>query len=72
MQTQSDHLLVISRHNDNLKISEHELADLKIGFKVFLNSDDPDSLTEAIQKGNKLSSVKLKYIISVIYKLFSK
>lgn len=64
LQTQSDHLLVISRHNDNLKISEHELADLKIGFKVFLNSDDPDSLTEAIQKA--LIVLKVESINDVI------
>ncbi|XP_050506314.1 uncharacterized protein LOC126884433 [Diabrotica virgifera virgifera] len=51
LQLQPDQQVVISRPQDNLKISEHELFDLKIGFKVFLNTDDQVLLTEAIEKG---------------------
>ncbi|XP_074027384.1 glutamate-cysteine ligase modifier subunit isoform X2 [Leptinotarsa decemlineata] len=56
-QPQSDHLLIVNRQNDNLKISEHELSDLKIGFKVFLNNDNQESFTEAIQKALMILNV---------------
>ncbi|KAG5867025.1 hypothetical protein JTB14_037112 [Gonioctena quinquepunctata] len=49
-QAQSDHMLVVNRQNDNLKINEHERSDLKIGFKLFLNNENQESFTEAIQK----------------------
>ncbi|XP_072385850.1 glutamate--cysteine ligase regulatory subunit-like [Diabrotica undecimpunctata] len=64
LQLQPDQQVVISRPQDNLKISEHELSDLKIGFKVFLNTDDQVLLTEAIEKA--LSLLKVNAINDVI------
>lgn len=48
--------LVITRSNDDLskKMSEHELSDLKIGLKLFLNSDDQDNLKEALENGKEM------------------
>ncbi|CAG9813224.1 unnamed protein product [Phaedon cochleariae] len=56
-QPQSDQLLVVNRHNDNLKIDEHDLADLKIGFKIFLNKDNQASLAEAVQQALSMLNV---------------
>ncbi|CAG9861661.1 unnamed protein product [Phyllotreta striolata] len=68
LENQSDNILVISRHNDNLKIDEHELSELKIGFKVFLNEDDPDSLMEAIQKALMVLKVDSIHDVIVTFK----
>lgn len=48
-----DPFLVVSRQHDDLvsKMSEHELADLKIGLKIFVNSDNEQYLIEALDKG---------------------
>lgn len=43
----------MSRKHDDLisKISEQELSDLKIGLKIFINSDSEVYLKEALDKG---------------------
>lgn len=53
LDPQPDHLRVINRNADDLvsKVNEHELSELKIGLKIFLNNDDQNLVQEAIQKG---------------------
>ncbi|XP_057662715.1 glutamate--cysteine ligase regulatory subunit isoform X1 [Diorhabda carinulata] len=70
MNSQSDKSVVISRHNSNLKISEYELADLKIGFKIFLNTDNQTLLSEAI--GKALTLLKVDAINDAIVTLKQK
>lgn len=52
LQGQSDNI-IISRNNDDLatKLQEHDLSDLKIGLKIFLNDDNQESSIQAIRKG---------------------
>lgn len=51
LQDQSDNF-IISRSSDlTTKIQEYDLSELKIGLKVFLNSDDQESSMQAIRKG---------------------
>lgn len=51
--TKVSHELNISRSNDDLskKMSEHELSELKIGLKLFLNCDDQDNVKDALDNG---------------------
>lgn len=70
VNSQLDQSVVVSRHNSNLKISEYELEDLKIGFKVFLNSDNQTLLSEAIVKA--LTLLKVDAINDVIVTLKEK
>lgn len=53
LDPQSDHPLVINRNSDDLvsKINEHELSELKIGLKIFLNNGDQNLVQEAVEKG---------------------
>ncbi|KRT81170.1 hypothetical protein AMK59_5624 [Oryctes borbonicus] len=53
IDSEPNHPLIISRQHDDLvtKISEQELSDLKIGLKIFVNSDDEEYLKEALDKG---------------------
>lgn len=53
IDSEPDEPLIVSRQHDDLisKISEHELSDLKIGLKIFINSDSEEYLREAIDKG---------------------
>lgn len=48
--------LVIFRQNDDLskKMTEHEFSELKIGLKLFLNSDNQESLRKALENGKLL------------------
>lgn len=51
LQGQSDNI-IISRSSDfATKIQEYDLSELKIGLKVFLNSDDQEASIQAIRKG---------------------
>ncbi|KAI4467678.1 glutamate cysteine ligase regulatory subunit [Holotrichia oblita] len=64
-----DPYLVISRQHDDLtsKMSEHELADLKIGLKVFVNSDNEVYLTEALDKAFTVLNVSSVQNVIVSY-----
>ncbi|KAJ8923957.1 hypothetical protein NQ315_006733 [Exocentrus adspersus] len=62
LDPQPDHLCVINRTNDDIisKVHEHELSELKIGFKIFLSNDNQYLVQEAIEKAFltiKVSSV---------------
>lgn len=48
--------LVISRKHDDtqIKLTEYEQDDLKIGLKVFVNEEDPLYVLESIEKGKKI------------------
>lgn len=52
--------ITISRQHEDLanKIAEHDITDLKIGLKIFLQNDDQQCLSEALDKG-KVSFKKL-------------
>lgn len=54
-QTQAKQQLIISRSNDDLgkKMSEHDTSELKIGLKLFLNSDNEENLKEALENGKR-------------------
>lgn len=58
LPSQNDHVALVARQNDDLltKLKEHDMSELKIGFKIFLNCDDNDSLYEAIEKGKWIQS----------------
>lgn len=45
--------LSITRSNDDLtsKLAEYEFTNLKIGLKIFLNSDNTEYLIESLEKG---------------------
>lgn len=53
IDSEPDQPLIVSRQHDDLiaKISEQDLSDLKIGLKIFINSDSEEYLKEAIDKG---------------------
>lgn len=47
--------LISRKHDDTAKkLAEHELDDLRIGLKVFVNRDDPSFVLECTEKGKYL------------------
>lgn len=60
-QNQPDHLIVVSRQNDDLstKIQEYEITELKIGVKIFLNSENQVLSLQAIEQGKILTILKI-------------
>lgn len=59
VQNQADQLVVVNRQNDDLstKIQEHDLTDLKIGVKIFLNSENQELALQALEQGKYLKQV---------------
>lgn len=53
IQNQPDHLIVLSRQSDDLavKLREHDISDLKIGVKIFLNHENQELSLQAIENG---------------------
>lgn len=49
----ADRVVKVTRCQDDLtnKMAEHEIADLKIGLKIFLKSVDENLLLEALSQG---------------------
>ncbi|XP_018564549.1 glutamate--cysteine ligase regulatory subunit [Anoplophora glabripennis] len=66
LDPQPDHLLVINRNADDLtsKVNEHELSELKIGLKIFVNNDDQNLVQEAIEKA--FLTIKVNSVDDVI------
>jgi len=62
--------LLITRTNDDFytKIVEQDITDLKIGLKIFLSSDDPCFLREAIEKALDALNVPSIQNVIIAYK----
>ncbi|XP_044263178.1 glutamate--cysteine ligase regulatory subunit [Tribolium madens] len=58
--------VLINRPSDDLKakLNEQSLSDLKIGFKIFINSDSKALIQEAIEEG--LSTLKVPCVQNVV------
>ncbi|CAH0550773.1 unnamed protein product [Brassicogethes aeneus] len=52
LKPQPDHLLVITRPNDDLliKMAEHDSSELKIGLKIFVTNNNQQLVIQAIEK----------------------
>lgn len=58
VQKQEEPVLITRKHDDlSSKLAEYELSNLKIGLKVFLNSDDQEHLTESLEKGKHFTVI---------------
>lgn len=68
--TENGNKLVIHRTSDDLKtkMNEQSLADLKIGLKIFLNSDNNDLIHEAIEEGFDVLKVPSVHNVILQYK----
>lgn len=61
--------ITISRQHEDLanKIAEHDITDLKIGLKIFLQNDDQQCLSEALDKAFSALNINSVHNVIIAY-----
>lgn len=69
VQSHVEQPITITRRHDDLvnKIAEHEIADLKIGLKIFVENDKEQYLTEALDKAFTVLNINSVQNVIIAY-----